>query len=48
MSSLALVGLVFLWQALRAEPSRSLHRLLTFYPALDSLIHWVGPRGLID
>ena len=41
------VGLVFLWQARGAEPSPSLHWLLTFYLALDSLIHWVGPQGLI-
>ena len=41
------VGLVFLWQARCPEPSRSLHWLLTFYLVLDSLIHWVGPQGLI-
>lgn len=41
------VGLVFLWQARRPQPSRSLHWLLTFYLVLDSLIHWVGPQGLI-
>jgi len=41
------VGLVFLWQACRPEPSPSLHWLLTFYLMLDSLIHWVGPQGLV-
>jgi len=41
------VGLVFLWQARREEPSRSLHWLLTLYLVLDSSIHWVGPQGLI-
>jgi hypothetical protein len=41
------VGLVFLWQARRKEPSRSLHWLLTLYLVLDSSIHWVGPQGLI-
>ena len=41
------VGLVFLWQARREEPSRSLHWLLTLYLVLDSSIHWVGPQGFI-
>ncbi len=41
------VGLVFLWQARREEPSRSLHWLLTLYLVLDSAIHWVGPQGFI-
>ena len=41
------VGLVFLWQARRAEPSRSLHWLLTLYLVFDSTIHWVGPQGFI-
>jgi hypothetical protein len=41
------VGFVFLWQARRAEPSRSLHWLLTLYLVLDATIHWVGPQGLI-
>jgi hypothetical protein len=41
------VGFVFLWQARRAEPSRSLHWLLTLYLMLDASIHWVGPQGLI-
>jgi hypothetical protein len=41
------VGFVFLWQARREEPSRSLHWLLTLYLVLDSAIHWVGPQGLI-
>jgi hypothetical protein len=41
------VGLVFLWQARRAEPSRSLHWLLTLYLMLDASIHWVGPQGFI-
>ena len=41
------VGLVFLWQARREGPSRSLHWLLTVYLALDASIHWVGPQGLI-
>jgi len=41
------VGLVFLWQARREEPSRSLHWLLTFYLVLNSVIHWVGPQGFI-
>ena len=41
------VAFAFLWQASRSEPSRSLHWLLTLYLILDSLIHWVGPQGLI-
>ena len=41
------VGFMFLWQARRAEPSHSLHWLITLYFALDSLIHWVGPQGPI-
>ena len=41
------VGFVFLWQAGREEPSRSLHWLLTLYLVLDSSIHWVGPQGFI-
>jgi hypothetical protein len=41
------VGLVFLWQARREEPSRSLHWLLTLYLVLDAAIHWVGPQGFI-
>ena len=41
------VGLVFLWQARREGPSRSLHWLLTLYLVLDSAIHWVGPQGLV-
>jgi hypothetical protein len=41
------VGLVFLWHASRREPIRSLHWAMTFYLALDALIHWVGPDGLI-
>jgi hypothetical protein len=41
------IGLVFLWQARRDEPSHRLHWLLTLYLALDSVIHWVGPQGLI-
>jgi hypothetical protein len=40
------VGFVFLWQARRAEHSRSLHWLLTLYLMLDASIHWVGPQGL--
>ena len=41
------VGFVFLWQARRLEPSRSLHWLLTLYLVLDASIHWVGPQGII-
>ena len=41
------VAFAFLWQGSRSEPSRSLHWLLTVYLMLDSLIHWVGPQGLI-
>ena len=41
------VAFAFLWQASRSQPSRSLHWLLTLYLMLDSLIHWVGPQGLI-
>jgi hypothetical protein len=41
------VGLVFFWHASRQEPIRSLHWAMTFYLALDALIHWVGPDGLI-
>jgi hypothetical protein len=41
------VGLVFLWHAGRMQPIRSLHWAMTFYLALDALIHWVGPQGPI-
>lgn len=41
------VGMIFLWQAWRAELSRTFHWMMTFYLALDTLIHWVGPQGLI-
>ena len=41
------VGFVFLWQARRSEPSRSLHWLLTLYLMLDATIHWFGPQGVI-
>jgi hypothetical protein len=41
------VGLVFLWQARRKMPHRSLHWLLTLYLVVDSAIHWVGPQGFI-
>jgi hypothetical protein len=41
------IGLVFFWLAGRKEPIRSLHWAMTFYLALDALIHWVGPDGLI-
>ena len=41
------LGLVFLWCASRKEQSRGLHWALTFYFALDALIHWVGPDGPI-
>ena len=40
------LGSVFLWSAGRKEQSRSLHWAMTFYFALDALIHWVGPDGL--
>jgi hypothetical protein len=41
------LGGVFLWYAGRKELSRSFHWAMTFYFALDALIHWVGPDGLI-
>ena len=41
------LGMVFLWQARRADLSRTFHWMMTFYLALDTLIHWVGPQGLI-
>ncbi len=41
------LGFVFLWYANRKENSRSFHWAMTFYFSLDSLIHWVGPEGLI-
>jgi len=41
------VGFVMLWQARQAQPSRSLHWLLTLYLMLDASIHWVGPQGII-
>jgi hypothetical protein len=41
------VGVTMLWQARQAEPSRSLHWLLTLYLVLDASIHWVGPQGVI-
>jgi hypothetical protein len=41
------LGIVFLWYASRKEQSRIFHWAMTFYFALDALIHWVGPEGLI-
>ena len=41
------LGLAFLWYANRKEQSRSFHWAMTFYFSLDTLIHWVGPEGLI-
>ena len=41
------LGFVFLWYAIRKEQSRTFHWAMTFYFSLDSLIHWVGPEGLI-
>ena len=41
------LGFVFLWYASRREQSRGFHWMMTFYFSLDTLIHWVGPEGLI-
>jgi|SRR4029079_1979388 hypothetical protein len=41
------LGLVFLWYARRKEQSLGFHWAATFYFSLDTLIHWVGPEGLI-
>ena len=41
------LGFVFLWYAIRKVESRSFHWAITFYFSLDTLIHWVGPEGLI-
>jgi len=41
------LGFVFLWRASRQEFSRGFHWAMTFYFALDDLIHWVGPQGPI-
>src|SRR6185436_1539427 len=41
------LGLVFLWYAKRKEQSRSFHWAIIFYFSLDTLIHWIGPEGLI-
>ena len=41
------LGFVFLWYAGRKEQSRGFHWAMTLYFALDALIHWVGPQGVI-
>jgi hypothetical protein len=41
------LGLVFLWYARRTELSSAFHWMVTLYFALDALIHWVGPEGLV-
>lgn len=41
------LGFVFLWYAGREVHSRAFHWAMTFYLALDALIHWVGPEGSI-
>jgi hypothetical protein len=42
------LGLIFLWYARRKELSWGFHWLVTFYFALDALIHWVAPDGQIS
>ena len=37
------LGLVFFWFAKQKELSRSLHWAITFYFALNALIHWFKP-----
>ena len=41
------LGFAFLWYAKRREQSLSFHWAMTFYFSLDSLIHWIGPDGII-
>ena len=41
------LGFVFVWYANRKEHSHSFHWVMTFYFALDALIHWIGPEGFI-
>jgi hypothetical protein len=41
------LGMVFLLSAGRTEQNRGFHWAMTFYLSLDTLIHWVGPEGLI-
>ena len=41
------LGFLFLWFAGRKEHSRTFHWAVTFYFALDALIHWIGPDGFI-
>jgi hypothetical protein len=41
------LGFVFLGNAGRNEQSLGLHWAMTTYFALDALIHWIGPEGLI-
>jgi hypothetical protein len=41
------IGLVFLWYARQQKQSRAFHWMMTFYLALDAVIHWIGPEGLI-
>ena len=41
------LGVVFLWRASRKQYSASFHWMMTAYFALDALIHWVGPDGVI-
>ncbi len=41
------LGLVFLWYARGKEQNPGFHWAVTCYFALDALIHWVGPEGLI-
>lgn len=41
------LGFMFLWYSRRNEYSRVFHWAMTFCFALDALIHWIGPDGLI-
>jgi hypothetical protein len=41
------LGFAFVWYASRKDQSRSFHWAMTVYFSLDTLIHWVGPEGLI-
>jgi hypothetical protein len=43
----AALGLVFLWRASQKEWSPTYHWAMTLYFSFDSLIHWIGPDGVI-
>jgi len=41
------LGLVFFWLARQRQWSATFHWAMTFYFLLDTLIHWIGPDGII-